>query len=280
MNYSSFCNFSLTVVALTGFLCFGLLFPSSAQSTETPKRYTCYRTHGVLEIDGKLDEKDWDHAAWTDLFVDIEGDKKPLPYQSTKAKMLWDDSCLYIAAVLEEEQIWAYQSVKDQIVFYENDFEIFIDPDGDTRNYFEMEINAINNTFDLFLPKPYRERGKPDHDYDMLGFRSAITINGTLNDPSDKDSLWTIEMAIPFKDLRHGDFVTANPKEGTVWRLNFSRVNWQTEIKDGKYQRKKDPKTGKLLPEYNWVWSPQGVIDMHRPEKWGFLLFSEQSVGE
>ena len=26
--------------------------------------------------------------------------------------------------------------------------------------------------------------------------------------------------------------------------------------------------------EDNWVWSPQGMIDMHRPEKWGYVQFS------
>ena len=27
-------------------------------------------------------------------------------------------------------------------------------------------------------------------------------------------------------------------------------------------------------PERNWVWSPQGVIDMHRPERWGYVQFA------
>jgi hypothetical protein len=29
-----------------------------------------------------------------------------------------------------------------------------------------------------------------------------------------------------------------------------------------------------MRPEDNWIWSPQGVIDMHRPERWGFVQFS------
>lgn len=251
-----------------------------AQTMTDPKRYSCYRVEGKLLIDGRLDEKAWGMADWTDYFVDIEGDKRPLPLQATRAKLLWDDKHLYIAAMLEERDIWAYQSVKDQIVFYENDFEVFIDPDGDTDNYFELEINAINNTFDLFLPKPYRKGGKPDHGWDVEGLRSAIAIHGTLNDPTDTDKYWIVEMAIPFEALRHQDWVTPRPMDGTQWRLNFSRVNWQTAIKDGKYQRKKDPETGKLLPEYNWVWSPQGVIDMHLPELWGYLLFMGQKVSK
>jgi hypothetical protein len=55
-------------------------------------------------------------------------------------------------------------------------------------------------------------------------------------------------------------------------------VQWQTEIKDGKYYRKTDPATGKILPEYNWVWSPQGIINMHFPERWGMIQFSKNRV--
>lgn len=265
------CIISLVFLLHSGF------YSVMAQALHAPKRYTCYRTDEELKIDGRLEELDWKKATWTDLFVDIEGDKKPKPLQETRAKLLWDDSCLYVAAVLEEKDIWAYQSVKDQIVFYENDFEVFIDPDDDSDNYFELEINAINNTFDLFLPKAYRKGGKPDHGYNMDGLRSAISIKGTLNNPTDRDSSWTVEMAIPYSALRYGKVITPVPRAGSTWRLNFSRVNWQTESIEGRYQRKKDPKTRKLIREYNWVWSPQGVIDMHRPEKWGYLEFVDEN---
>ena len=31
--------------------------------------------------------------------------------------------------------------------------------------------------------------------------------------------------------------------------------------------------------EDNWVWSPQGFVDMHRPESWGFVQFSTAAPG-
>jgi hypothetical protein len=31
--------------------------------------------------------------------------------------------------------------------------------------------------------------------------------------------------------------------------------------------------------EDNWVWSPQGFIDMHRPEYWGLVQFSTAAPG-
>ena len=69
------------------------------------------------------------------------------------------------------------------------------------------------------------------------------------------------------------------PKDKDVWRINFSRVQWETDIINGKYVKRKD-NAGKVLPENNWVWSPQGVVDMHRPERWGYLFFSKNKAGE
>ena len=32
--------------------------------------------------------------------------------------------------------------------------------------------------------------------------------------------------------------------------------------------------------EDNWVWSPQGRVDMHQPEHWGYLQFADGPVNE
>lgn len=262
---------------LSGIVCLKLCF-GFAQTPSKPLQYHCFRTPQSLKIDGKLDEAAWQKAQWTDLFVDIEGDKKPLPLQATKTKLLWDDKYLYIAAALDEKHIWAYQKEKDQIVFLENDFEIFIDPDGDSQNYFELEINAVNNTFDLFLPKPYRNGGRALINWDIKGLKSAVSIEGTLNNPTDTDKRWFAEIAIPLSSL---DMDNVKPKieDLSFWRINFSRVEWEHSIEKGKYSRKKKVNGDGYLPEYNWVWSPQGKINMHIPEKWGYLVFSTQNVG-
>ncbi len=253
----------------------------TAQTPPTPKSYICYRAEKAISIDGKLDERSWKKAAWTSSFVDIEGDKKPLPLQETRVKMLWDDEYLYIAAQIEEEHIWAYQDKKDQIVYLENDFEVFIDPDGDTDNYYELEVNAINNTFDLFLPKPYRKGGRAQLKWDIKGLKSAVSVYGTLNDAKDKDKRWFVEIAIPFASLSTENVKPVIPAETSEWRINFSRVNWQHEVdQQGRYSRKRNAETGKITPEYNWVWSPQGIINMHYPEYWGKLVFSGEKVGK
>lgn len=185
---------------------------------------------------------------------------------------------MYVAAELEEPGIWAGIKEHDAVVFYDNDFEIFIDPDGDTHNYFEIEVNAVNTIFDLFMPKPYRNGGPALRNWDVQHLQSAVTTEGTVNNANDIDRKWFVEMAIPFRSLSL-EHVVKVPKDQATWRINFSRVAWDTEIIKGLYVKQTDPGMHRPKPEHNWVWSLQGVVNMHLPERWGFLHFSTQKAG-
>jgi hypothetical protein len=225
-------------------------------------------------IDGKLDEPAWQAAPWTADFVDIEGQRRPPPRYRTRAKMLWDDRYFYIAAELEEPHVWGTVTKHDSVIFHDNDFEVFIDPDGDNHNYAELEINALNTTWDLLLKKPYRDGGPAVNEWEIPGLKTAVHVRGTLNDPRDTDRGWAVEIAIPWKVLGKLTTVPAPPKDGDQWRVNFSRVEWQHQVVDGKYRKLPNRR------EDNWVWSPQGVVDMHRPEHWGYVQFSTAPPGK
>jgi hypothetical protein len=245
----------------------------AAMPPSLPKGYVCYRAEESITIDGKLDERSWQAAPWTEAFVDIEGDLKPLPRFRTRAKMLWDDQHFYVAAHLEEPHVWGTLTEHDSVIFQDNDFEIFIDPDGDNHEYYEIEINALNTVWDLFLKKPYRDGGPAVNEWEIPGLQTAVHVEGTLNNPTDQDQFWSVEFAIPWKALAEFAHRPAPPRDGDQWRVNFSRVQWHHQVMDGKYL--KVPKT----PEDNWVWSPQGFIDMHRPEHWGYVQFSTARPG-
>jgi hypothetical protein len=238
-----------------------------------PKGYVCYRAPAPITIDGNPTDREWSSVPWTDAFVDIEGDRRQKPRFKTRVKMLWDDEALYIAAELEEPHVWATLAEHDAVIFHDNDFEVFLDPDGDNHLYGELELNALNTTWDLLLTKPYKDGGKAVNAWEITGLKTAVKIGGTLNDPRDTDTGWTIEIRWPWRGLKELAGVPMPPKDGDQWRINFSRVEWDTQIVGEKYQKVK----GK--PEHNWVWSPQGVIDMHRPERWGYLQFSTARAG-
>lgn len=246
-----------------------------------PFGYVCRRAPGPLRIDGRLNESAWTDADWTEVFGDIEGPSKPEPRYRTRVQMLWDDRFLYIGAYLEEPHVWATLKERDSIIFEDNDFEVFIDPDGDTHNYYELEINALNTVWDLFLVKPYRDGGPAIHAWDIQGLRTAVDVQGTLNDPSDRDRAWTVEIALPFSVLREAiPGKPERPRPGDQWRMNFSRVEYWLDIEGGNYVKAKDRSTGRPLPEDNWTWAPQGVINIHYPEMWGFVQFSDKLPGK
>lgn len=241
-----------------------------------PQGYACLRADGELRIDGKLDDAAWQRAPWTDPFVDIEGDREPAPRHRTRVKMLRTDDDFVFAAQLEEPHLWATLTERDAVIFHDNDFEIFIDPDGDTHMYSELELNALNTVWDLLLVKPYRDGGPAIHAWDIPGLRTAVHLDGTLNDPSDEDRGWTVEIAIPWTVLAETTDAACPPAPGDRWQVNFSRVQWQLEVAGGAYRKVADPKTGKPLPEDNWVWSPQRRIAMHEPEHWGIVEFRDE----
>ena len=238
-----------------------------------PKNYVCYKVNDQLNMDGKINEPAWLKAEWTDIFADIEGPSKPKPTHETRAKMLWDDTYLYLAAYLEEPHIWAMLKERESIIYYDNDFEVFIDPVPDNYHYAEIEVNAFGTIMDLLLARPYRNGVVPSFGWDCKGLLLGIDIQGTINNPTDKDTAWVVEMAIPLKsisDLVHKRYL---PKAGDQWKINFSRVQWDTKIENGEYIKLKKP-------EHNWVWSPQWAINMHKPEYWGYLQFSDTEIGK
>lgn len=232
----------------------------------TPKRYECPRLSAPLPVDGNPHKSAWMIAPWTDDFVDIEGDLRARPRHVTRAKMAWDSTYFYVAAWMEEPHVWATLTEHDSVIFQDNDFEVFIDPDGDAARYFEFEINALGTTWDLYLQRAYRDQGSADNSWESDA-KSAVRIDGTLNDPSDVDQGWSVEIAFPWTCFAANGGMPCPPRPGDVWRVNFSRVQWITDIVEGKYVKREG------LREDNWVWSPQGVIDMHQPEQWGYVEF-------
>ncbi len=246
-----------------------------------PRHYICMRTDRPLVIDGRLDEPAWAKALWSEPFADIRGYLSTrVPMYTTRMKLLWDDKYLYIAAQLDEPHVWATLKERNSVIFHDNHFEVFIDPDADNHNYFEFGINALNTVWNLFLDKPYKNGGSPVI-REMAGQKTAVHVQGTLNNPTDKDVCWQVELAFPFAAMKDSAGRACPPRDGDQWRMNFSRVQWRMEIVDGQYRRippHGDPAA--LGSEDNWVWSPQGVVNMHRPETWGYVQFSSLPAGK
>ena len=161
-------------------------------------------------------------------------------------KMLWDDQNLYIAAEMEEPHLWATLTEHDAVIFQDNDFEVFLDPDGDNQNYCELEMNARNTTWDLLLTKPYRDGGRAINAWEIAGLKTAVHLDGTLNNPRDKDHGWTVEIAWPWKGLKELTSMPMPPRDGNQWRIRSCAWNgtWKSSTANTRRSRAGPSTTG------------------------------------
>ena len=215
--------------------------------------YECRRTDGQISIDGILNERSWRFAKDVDLTLT---DSRTHPLFGTRAKLLWDDSYLYISFQCADNGIYAKKTKKDDALWQEEAVELFLDFEGKGKRYVEIEVNPLNAVFDKFMDgirKPL-----PVSQWDS-GVRTAVRQeNGYVNGDSTIVG-WTVELAFPFEALKGKCHVP--PKSGDEWRINLYRV-------------KHNP-----VKEFS-AWSPTNSIDFHQPGKFGVLVFSGKEVGE
>jgi len=134
--------------------------------------------------------------------------------------------------------------------------------------YYEYEMNALNTTWDLLLNKPYMDVGKPHDDWEIPGAKTAVQVSRHAQSirryRPGVDGGNRVPLESPFRNARH----TGPPAEGEQWAHQFLARRMAGDRSMAVMQ--KFPNT----PEDNWVWSPQGVVDMHRPEMWGLVQFT------
>ncbi|MBQ8954898.1 MAG: carbohydrate-binding family 9-like protein [Clostridia bacterium] len=245
-----------------------------------PPVYRCHRAErGPEKLDGDLTKPFWQQGEWIEDFHDIEGDSLPRPWKKTRVKLIWTEEALYIGACLMDDTIWAHVTERDDVIFQDNDFEVFLAPQDSSHRYYELEMNARNTVWDLYMECPQRDRARRIISWDIRGLESAVKIDGRLNDPAADNKCWTLELKLPWYSFRECQVDKVKPEPlapsvGETWRLDFSRVEYEVDVVDGAYVKRKD-ESGKTLPEHNWLWAPTGVIDAHMPEMWGYLVFTE-----
>lgn len=258
-------------------------------------RYTAYRAADPIAINGHLDEPSWLSAPRSPRFRDLIHGTPGI--HDTRSAVLWDDRNLYVGFWVEEPFVTATLTERDAPIYENNDVEVFI---AGQDAYYEFEINALGTIYEVLfvweeayqrdgydkLPglqpdaegaQPFNGVGLSNHPrgmrrgffrWDLPGLQWSVHVDGTLNDDSDRDRGWTVELAFPWKAmdvLARGDNRSLPPNEGDVWRMDFSRFNQYKEAPPSR-----DPG--------GWAWSPHGVWDSHVPECFPFIEFSNTSV--
>jgi hypothetical protein len=256
-------------------------------------RYRAYHIGEAITIDGRLDEPAWQRAPWSPRFVDIITGERAI--HDTRACVVWDDNNLYVAYRVEEPMVHAKYTKRNDPIYYDNDVELFI---AGRDAYYEFEVNAFNTCYEAFFIweeayekggfavdpefalaklKPFHGVGFKNHprgprlghfDWAFPGMRSAVAIDGTINDDSDRDRGWTVELAFPWKGfawLARADNRSLPPRDGDVWRMDFSRFNTYKEAPPAK-------------DSGGWVWTRHGIWDSHIPECFVHVRFTTEDV--
>ena len=263
-------------------------------------RYICKKINHDFDVDGNLDKDIWKKAEKTGRFIDIIGGNPAL--YDTRAAMLYSDRYLYIGFWAEDPYPEAKLTKRDDLIWFENDIEVFIDG-GDT--YYEFQINSLNTVYEVFYiwqdaykrnldlyrdefdliqndaisfggnhDRTGRYFWKGSHPrknrwaflkWDFPGLKTAVKIQGVLNNPEVESKGFTVELAFPWEGMKWlANGRNLPPREGDMWKIFL-----------GRYQQIK--MNGKQTA-VGWALDPIGSDDNHFPEKFSNIMFSEDMI--
>lgn len=219
------------------------------------RRFAARKAQGAIAIDGVLAEEDWKPGQFTAPFTNTMTDA-PSDIGRTVAKVLWNDTHLYVAFEVQDTDIRSTLKKHDDKLWTQDVVEMFIDFDGDAKDYIELQVSPAGVTFDSYLPG-YR---KNENDWES-GIKAAVKLDGTLND-KQADQGYTVEFSLPLEAVKGKakDKTLKKPGEpGAMWKVNWFRMDGS-----GKEQKAVG-------------WSAPLVGDFHKLDKFGDLRFTDAS---
>jgi hypothetical protein len=232
--------------------------PASAPKVVEPSvpRLIARKVSGPIKLDGKLDEPDWKAAQRTGPFVNTLSNEAGA--FEARAQVLYDNDAFYCAFTVADDYLKTRFTKDDEHLWEEDTVEIMFDPDGDARNYFELQVSPRGVHFDTRYdaprdPKPF---GHVDWSSQV---RAGVDVTGKLDakDKAHPDVGYTVELRVPWSAFAVGEPPAARPATGDTWRINFfvmdSREKGQRAV----------------------GWSAPMVGDFHTLAKFGRVVFPE-----
>lgn len=204
----------------------------------------------AIKIDGRLDDGPWQRAPLCGPFVDVgSGRQNPaLPVQGN-ARLLWDDQFLYVGFEVRDQKVRGGfpADARDPHLWERDTVEIMIDPDGDgdNKDYYEIQVNPQNLVFDTqyddYNAPNGNGKGPFGHEEWSAGLTSAVEVHGSLDDDSDVDEGYTVELKLPWASLAKAK--SSPPPSGARWRMNLyamqnnGGVAWSPILGMGNFHR-------------------------------------------
>jgi len=231
----------------------------AACTGEAPRRDPLPRL-GVIQttrpprLDGSLADPIWSFAKTSGAFVETRHGG-PAPFQAS-AKALWDARYLYVGFEVHDALLRASHSAHDDHLWEQDCVELMIDPDGDGKNYFEIQVSPRGLVFDTRYdsrrsPKPFGHTGWTSK------ARVGVAPRGALDDDR-ADAGYSVEIAIPWQAFSPDAKSARPPAIGNEWRANF-------------YVMDLGPSSQRAA-----AWSHLRTGDFHVPGRFGILAFEGQ----
>ncbi|QYA26582.1 carbohydrate binding family 9 domain-containing protein [Gramella sp. MT6] len=189
--------FSLFLISLTSF---------SQKIPDNRKIYQTKKVSSQPKIDGIIEENVWNEANVAGNFVMLEpGDGDPIPHShETSVKILYDNTAIYIAATLLEDEphrVMRQLTQRDnlnQSEYFQLDLNTYDDGENQTR----FIVTSAGTQADARLTG-----SNEDYGYNVV-WESAVS--------QDSDG-WYVEMKIPYSALRFPE------KPEQEWGIQFAR---------------------------------------------------------
>jgi hypothetical protein len=209
-----------------------------------------------IALDGKLDDKEWGAAQATTAFVQTMTGA-PGAFQAS-ARVAYDAEQLYVGYTVSDDYLKSTFKQADDHLWEQDCVELMVDPDGDGKNYFEIQAAPTGIVFDT----RYDSRRRPQPFGDMAWSSAAtakVAVDGKVNDEDD-DAGYTVELAIPWSAFAAGATPAQPPAAGATWRMNFFVMD---------AREKGQRAVG---------WSPPMIGDFHTLDRFGRVVFSQAAA--
>lgn len=200
--------------------CVLVVLSSAAESPPPLLHFDCRCATGPIMVDGKADDPAWKDALRITEFRLLRTYEKPT--EETVVRFCYDDDFLYVLFECADPDVFALYEERDDRIWESDAVELFFKPDENNPIYYEFEVAPNNALFDARMVNTGSGGFKRWASWNC-DIQTATTIQGTLNDWSDRDESYTVEIAIPLETFK--ETIGARPLKGQSWRFAAVRVD-------------------------------------------------------
>lgn len=211
--------------------------------TPTPTHAIAVPMPSAPALDGRLDDAGWAAAVPHPMVHSLDGE--PYDERPSTVRFAWDAQALYVGAEIEDPDVWSEYVQRDDPLWNQEVFELFVFGDERRRDYLELQVSPRGTVFDARFER-YR---KGDQAWNGTWQAAVDLRSSTLDQRRDRDAGWGVEMAVPWAEICEHTEVTCPVEAGQTLRVNAFR-----------FER---PRGGSAI---GLAVSPPKVPDFHAPE--------------